>query len=66
MDRFTYNRLRDEAIRRAQDRASLRKSTHTSAGSPLRRVSPRFGEGLGEQPNPPRDGPMATNRHAAN
>jgi hypothetical protein len=28
MDRFTHNRLRDEAILRAQERASLRKHAH--------------------------------------
>ena len=49
MDQFTHIRLRDEAILRAQDRASLRKPTHTSAGSPLRGVTASLDEGLCEQ-----------------
>jgi hypothetical protein len=32
MDRFTRDRLQDEAILREQDRASLRMPTHTKIG----------------------------------
>jgi hypothetical protein len=50
MDRLTHDRVRDEAILRAQDRASLRKPTHTSAGSPYLGVSASRDEGPREQP----------------
>jgi hypothetical protein len=32
MDRYTHDRLQDEAILREQDRASLRTPTHTKIG----------------------------------
>lgn len=32
MDRYTHDRLQDEAILREQDRASLRTPTHTNIG----------------------------------
>jgi hypothetical protein len=50
MDRSTHNRLRDEAIVRAQDRASLRKPAHPI--SPSRRFQ-STDAGLHEQPKPP-------------
>jgi hypothetical protein len=52
MDGFTHTRLRDEAIHRAQERASLRKPTRTAPGSPLRGVSASLDEQLREQPKP--------------
>lgn len=33
MDRYTHDRLQDEAILREQDRASLRMPIHTNIGS---------------------------------
>ena len=49
MDRFTDKRLRDEAILRAQERASLRKPSRTGGATPLRRIDER----LDEQPKIP-------------
>jgi hypothetical protein len=51
MDRFTQNRLRDEAIQHAGDRASLRKPAHPMVRSPSRSVPSTDGE-LGEQSKP--------------
>jgi hypothetical protein len=56
MDRFTHDRVRDEAILRAQDRASLRKPTHTSAGSPYLDVSASRGKGAARAAQTFRDG----------
>ena len=53
MDRFTDQRLRDEAILRAQDRASLRKPSRTIAASSLRRVTASLDERLDDQPKIP-------------
>lgn len=64
MDRFTQNRLRDEAILRAQDRASLRKPTRTIAGSPLRGLTPPLDAGLYQQPEPSVMEPRSISRHA--
>lgn len=50
MDRFTHKRLRDEAILRAQERASLRKQAHPI--SPSRRFL-SIDAGLHEHPKPP-------------
>lgn len=52
MDRFTHNRLRDEDILRAQERASLRKPTRIASGSPLRGGSASSDEQLRPQPKP--------------
>jgi hypothetical protein len=38
MDRYTHNRLQDEAILREQDRASRRMPTHTTIGPQPHRV----------------------------
>jgi len=51
MDRFTESRLRDEAIERAGDRASLRKPAHPLARSPSRSIQSTHGE-LGDQLKP--------------
>lgn len=41
MDRFTDDRLQNDAILRAQDRASLRKPSHTLPGDPRRHANLR-------------------------
>jgi hypothetical protein len=43
MDRFTHDRLENDAILRAQHRASLRKPSHTLPGDPRRDANPRLG-----------------------
>jgi hypothetical protein len=41
MDRFTHDRLQNDAILRAQHRAGLRKPSHTRPGDPRRHANPR-------------------------
>jgi hypothetical protein len=40
MDHFNKHRLNDEAVLRAQERASLRKPSHTLPGDPRRAGRP--------------------------
>jgi hypothetical protein len=51
MDRFTENRLKDDAIQHAGDRASFRKPAHPVSRSPSRSIQSTHGE-LGEQLKP--------------
>lgn len=63
MDQRMHDRLRDEAILREQDRASLRKPAHTTAGSPRRgppSPATRPGVVLVRREEPSRDGVRQT------